>query len=115
MLGRRLASLAELGLHLSIDDFGTGYSSLAYINRFPFDRIKIDRSFVDLIDRDQGAQAIVRAIVGLSTALAKQTTAEGVEKDAQLAFLDELSCNEAQGFFFGRPAPLPEMLRALPG
>ncbi|MEZ5865593.1 MAG: EAL domain-containing protein [Geminicoccaceae bacterium] len=115
MLGRRLASLAELGVHLSIDDFGTGYSSLAYINRFPFDRIKIDRSFVDMLDRDKGAQAIVRAIVGLSTALAKKTTAEGVEKDAQLAFLDELSCNEAQGFFFGRPAPLPELLPALPG
>ncbi len=115
MLGRRLASLAGLGVHLSIDDFGTGYSSLAYINRFPFDRIKIDRSFVDMLDRDQGAQAIVRAIVGLSTALAKQTTAEGVEKNAQLAFLDELACNEAQGYFFGRPAPLPELLPALPG
>lgn len=113
MLGRRLASLAELGLHLSIDDFGTGYSSLAYINRFPFDRIKIDRSFVDMIDRDQGAQAIVRAIVGLSTALAKKTTAEGVEKGVQLAFLDELHCNEAQGFFFGRPAPLAEALDGL--
>ncbi len=115
MLGRRLASLAGLGVHLSIDDFGTGYSSLSYINRFPFDRIKIDRSFVDMLDRDQGAQAIVRAIVGLSTALAKQTTAEGVEKDAQLAFLDELACNEAQGYFFGRPAPLPDLLQALPG
>ncbi len=113
MLGRRLATLAELGLHLSIDDFGTGYSSLAYINRFPFDRIKIDRSFVDLIDRDRGAQAIVRAIVGLSTALAKKTTAEGVEKSSQLPLLEELRCNEVQGFLFGRPAPLPLMLRSL--
>jgi diguanylate cyclase (GGDEF)-like protein len=113
MLGRRLADLASLGVHLSIDDFGTGYSSLAYINRFPFDRIKIDRSFVHALGRDKGAQAIVRAIVGLSEALAKQTTAEGVEEQAQLAFLDQLKCDEAQGYLFGRPVPLPELLPQL--
>jgi len=112
MLGRRLAELASLGVHLSIDDFGTGYSSLAYINRFPFDRIKIDRSFVHALGRDQGAQAIVRAIVGLSEALAKETTAEGVEEDAQLAFLDRLKCNEAQGYLLGRPVPLAELALA---
>ncbi len=113
MLGRRLAELASLGVHLSIDDFGTGYSSLAYINRFPFDRIKIDRSFVHAVGRDKSAQAIVRAIVGLSEALAKKTTAEGVEAADQLAFLDELHCNEAQGYFFGRPVPLPQLLDQL--
>ena len=113
MLGRKLADLASLGVHLSIDDFGTGYSSLAYINRFPFDRIKIDRSFVHAVGQDKGSQAIVRAIVGLSEALAKKTTAEGVEEADQLAFLDELHCNEAQGYFFGRPVPLPQLLDQL--
>ncbi len=115
MLGRRLAALAELGMHLSIDDFGTGYSSLAYINRFPFDRIKIDRSFVHAISEDKSAQAIVRAIVGLSEALAKKTTAEGVEQRSQLDFLYQLNCNEAQGFLFGRPVPLADLLPGLPG
>jgi diguanylate cyclase (GGDEF)-like protein/PAS domain S-box-containing protein len=113
MLGRRLADLAALGVHLSIDDFGTGYSSLAYINRFPFDRIKIDRSFVHAVDQDRGARAIVKAIVGLSEALAKKTTAEGVEEEGQLAFLDELNCNEAQGYLFGRPVPLPRLIDQL--
>jgi|GEM_PF-2873908 len=113
MLGRRLGELAGLGVHLSIDDFGTGYSSLAYINRFPFNRIKIDRSFVHAVGEDRSAQAIVRAIVGLSEALAKKTTAEGVEEEGQLAFLDELNCNEAQGYFFGRPVPLPRLLADL--
>jgi EAL domain-containing protein (putative c-di-GMP-specific phosphodiesterase class I) len=113
MLGRRLAELAALGVHLSIDDFGTGYSSLAYINRFPFDRIKIDRSFVHAVGRDKGAQAIVRAIVGLSEALAKETTAEGVEEKDQLAFLDQLNCNEAQGYLFGRPVPFNDLLASL--
>ena len=110
MLGRRLGELAGLGVHLSIDDFGTGYSSLAYINRFPFNRIKIDRSFVHAVGQDRSAQAIVRAIVGLSEALAKETTAEGVEEEGQLAFLDELNCNEAQGYLFGRPVPLSRLL-----
>ncbi len=113
MLGRRLTELAQLGVHLSIDDFGTGYSSLAYINRFPFDRIKIDRSFVHAAGRDKGAQAIIRAIVNLSEALAKKTTAEGVEETDQLAFLDQLNCNEAQGYLFGRPVPLPELVQKL--
>ncbi len=113
MLGRRLAELAARGVHLSIDDFGTGYSSLAYINRFPFDRIKIDRSFVHAVDQDKGARAIVRAIVGLSEALAKKTTAEGVEEEGQLAFLDELNCNEGQGYLFGRPVPLARLLDEL--
>ena len=113
MLGRRLGELARLGVHLSIDDFGTGYSSLAYINRFPFDRIKIDRSFVHAVGQDKSSQAIIRAIVGLSEALAKKTTAEGVEEEGQLAFLDELNCNEAQGYFFGRPVPLGDLLDSL--
>ncbi len=113
MLGRRLAELAAMGVHLSIDDFGTGYSSLAYINRFPFDRIKIDRSFVHAVGQDKGSQAIVRAIVGLTEALAKKTTAEGVEEADQLAFLDQLHCNEAQGYLFGRPVPLQQLLDQL--
>ena len=106
MLGGRLAELARLGVHLSIDDFGTGYSSLAYIDRFPFDRVKVDRSFVHALGRDQGSQAIVKAILSMCDALNKATTAEGVEEEAQLAFLDHLNCNEAQGYLLGRPEPL---------
>ncbi|MCB2055006.1 MAG: EAL domain-containing protein [Geminicoccaceae bacterium] len=108
--GLRLRALAEAGVHLSIDDFGTGYSSLAYLNRFPFSRIKIDRSFVHAIEIDDGARAIVQAIVGLGNSLEKATTAEGVEKESQMAFLGDLGCHEVQGFLLGRPQPLEHLL-----
>ncbi|MEZ5826362.1 MAG: EAL domain-containing protein, partial [Geminicoccaceae bacterium] len=105
-VGRQLEALAALGIQLSIDDFGTGYSSLAYLNRFPFSRIKIDRSFVNRLDNDPDSQAIVSAIVGLGQSLAKSTTAEGVEQEEQLALLTRLGCHEVQGFLLGKPQPL---------
>ncbi len=102
-LSVRIRELTEAGIKLSIDDFGTGYSSLAYLRSFPFDRIKIDRSFVQEVEIDQRAGAIVRSIIGLGHSLGKPITAEGVETEAQLRFLAAERCDEAQGFLLGRP------------
>jgi diguanylate cyclase (GGDEF)-like protein len=104
-----LHRLRDLGARISMDDFGTGYSSLSYLRRFPFDRIKIDKSFVrGVIDSDEGG-AIVRAIAGLGHALGIPTTAEGVETCDQLACLIAAGCTELQGYFFGQPRPASEV------
>ena len=109
-----LAGLKGLGVRTAIDDFGTGYSSLGYLNRFSFDRLKIDRSFIrDLYARSDSA-TIVRAIIGLGRGLAVDVTAEGVESPAQLAFLSVEGCSTAQGFHLGRPMS-PEALATLLG
>ena len=101
----QLVELAERGIRFAIDDFGTGYSSLAYLNRFPFDRIKIDRSFVGEIGQSANAESIIRAIIQLGHSLGKLVLAEGVETEAQLAFLRSAECDQAQGFLLGRPQP----------
>ncbi|MEH3048495.1 putative bifunctional diguanylate cyclase/phosphodiesterase [Sphingomonas adhaesiva] len=98
-----LHRLRAMGVRVALDDFGTGYSSLSYLRSFPFDKIKIDRSFVTGIAGDRGATAIVRAIVDLANALDMETTAEGVEDDAQLASLRRQGCSSIQGFLFSRP------------
>ena len=100
-----LAALAERGIHFAIDDFGIGYSSLAYLNRFPFDRIKIDRSFIAEIGVSDHAETIIRTIVQLGHNLGKLVLAEGVETEAQLAFLRHAECDQVQGFLLGRPQP----------
>ena len=102
-------SLKDLGVRLALDDFGTGYSSLAYLRRFPFDRIKIDRGFVTDVVNDAGSQAIVSTITGLARALGMETTAEGIEDARQLDALRKLGVNEAQGYLIARPVP-PECL-----
>jgi len=110
-----LIGLAERGIGFAIDDFGTGYSSLAYLNRFPVDRIKIDRSFIAEIGQSTNAETIIRTIVQLGHNLGKLVIAEGVETEAQLAFLRSADCDQAQGFLLGRPqqpADLLEQLRA---
>jgi len=98
-----LHRLREMGVRVALDDFGTGYSSLSYLRSFPFDKIKIDRSFVTPVANDAGASAIVRAIIDLATALHMETTAEGVEDSEQLANLRGQGCSSIQGYFFSRP------------
>jgi len=100
-----LLELKELGVKLALDDFGTGYSSLAYLHSLPFDRIKIDRSFVARLGVSQEAEAIVRAVVTLGQGLGMATTAEGVESPTQLEFLRAAGCGEVQGYLLGRPMP----------
>ena len=104
--GRTLETLRELrnrGHRLAIDDFGTGYSSLAVLRGFPFDRLKIDRSFITDLDADGGDGPIVRAVIGLARALGISVTAEGVETERQASVLQTYRCASAQGFYFSRP------------
>ena len=110
-----LHELTRLGVRIAMDDFGTGYSSLSYLRRFPFDKIKIDRSFVKELPHDPDCLTIIRGIVGLAAGLGMTTTAEGVEKPSQLEVLRAYGCHEAQGFLFGRAAPASEIERMLAG
>jgi EAL domain-containing protein (putative c-di-GMP-specific phosphodiesterase class I) len=100
-----LHQLHDLGAGIALDDFGTGYSSLSYLRRFPFDRIKIDQSFVREMSSQPDSGAIVRAIAGLSRELGMATTAEGVETQDQLDLLVAAGCNDIQGFLFSRAVP----------
>lgn len=100
---KSLHKLHDMGVHLAMDDFGTGYSSLAYLRRFPFDMIKIDKAFVDDLGSSREAEAIVRAMLDLGRALGLRMLAEGVETEKQRLFLVEEGCDEVQGFLFSRP------------
>ncbi|CAH1211777.1 hypothetical protein PAECIP111893_03472 [Paenibacillus plantiphilus] len=100
-----LTSLKELGVQISIDDFGTGYSSLVYLKKFPIDKLKIDRSFVNDLDKNGSDAAIVTTITAMAKHLNLKVTAEGVENDEQVRLLRERQCEEAQGFFFTKPIP----------
>jgi len=108
-----LHSLRGLGVRIALDDFGTGYSSLSYLQSFPFDKIKIDRSFVIALQARPGAAAIVKAIIDLADALGMETTAEGVEEQGQLAILTRQGATSIQGFLFSRPVPAAEATRLL--
>ncbi|CAM3775096.1 putative signaling protein [Pseudomonas reidholzensis] len=107
---RTLRALKDLGVSISLDDFGTGYSSLGYLRSFPFDRIKIDKSFVHDMCDSREAMSIIRAITELSNSLMIKTTAEGVESAEQMERLRAEGCSHFQGFFYGRPAPASERL-----
>jgi diguanylate cyclase (GGDEF)-like protein/PAS domain S-box-containing protein len=103
-----LRRLKTLGVRIAMDDFGTGYSSLSYLQSFPFDKIKIDQSFISNVKSNPQSAAIVRAVIGLAHGLKLPVLAEGVETKAQLDFLAAESCNEVQGYLMGRPHPILE-------
>ncbi|GHE09864.1 hypothetical protein GCM10011381_16680 [Klenkia taihuensis] len=109
----RLQAVRDLGVRIAIDDFGTGYSSLSYLRRLPVDIVKIDRSFVTDLARGGSATTLVASILELARSLALDVVAEGVETPVQQAALAELGCTFAQGYLFGRPAPLDPAPRAL--
>jgi EAL domain-containing protein (putative c-di-GMP-specific phosphodiesterase class I) len=108
-----LHQLKNLGVRISMDDFGTGYSSLSYLRSFPFDKIKIDRSFVHELERKQDSKAIIRAVTGLGASLGMSTTGEGVESQAEVDYLRGEGCTEAQGFFFSKPKPASEIFKMI--
>ncbi|MHB8509109.1 MAG: EAL domain-containing protein [Candidatus Dormibacteria bacterium] len=110
-----LRELKALGLKLSIDDFGTGYSSLAYLKRFPLDELKIDKVFIDGLGQDPEATAIVAAVMGMAHALDLVVVAEGVETQEQVERLRALGCDVAQGYYYARPQPAPEIDALLAG
>jgi predicted signal transduction protein with EAL and GGDEF domain len=101
-----LRRLKALGVRIAMDDFGSGYSSLSYLQSFPFDKIKIDRAFITNLGRNPQSAAIVRAVIGLGHGLHVPIVAEGVETQDQLKFLIEESCDQVQGYFIGKPAPI---------
>ena len=103
-----LVALQFQGVTIALDDFGTGYSSLGYLDRLPFDKIKIDQSFVKRILDDQGAAAIVQFVVQLASKLDKTVVAEGVETQAQARLLQKFGCEAVQGYYFGRPIAAAE-------
>jgi EAL domain-containing protein (putative c-di-GMP-specific phosphodiesterase class I) len=108
-----LHALRALGVRISMDDFGTGYSSLSYLRSFPFDKIKIDQSFVRGLGTNNDAQAIVRAIISLGVGLGVTITAEGVETEGELNCLRGEGCHEAQGFLFSHARPNAEIVAML--
>jgi EAL domain-containing protein (putative c-di-GMP-specific phosphodiesterase class I) len=105
-----LQALKAMGVAIVMDDFGTGYSSLSYLWRFPFDKIKIDRSFMQGFDASgRDAETVVKTIIALGRELDMRVTVEGVETAKQAAFLDGADADQVQGFFFGRPIPTSEI------
>jgi diguanylate cyclase (GGDEF)-like protein len=108
-----LHQLRDIGVRIAMDDFGTGYSSLSYLRSFPFDKIKIDRSFIEGISEENDCAAIVEAVIDMAHRLNMTTTAEGIETVEQREKVRELGCTELQGYLFSRPKPLAEILPLL--
>jgi EAL domain-containing protein (putative c-di-GMP-specific phosphodiesterase class I) len=108
-----LRRLKLIGVRIAMDDFGTGYSSLSYLQSFPFDKIKIDQSFISNLKSNSQSAAIVRAVIGLAHGLNLPVLAEGVEAKTQLDFLAAESCDEVQGYLLGRPRPIMEYSRLI--
>jgi EAL domain-containing protein (putative c-di-GMP-specific phosphodiesterase class I) len=110
-----LHALSAMGVRIAMDDFGTGYSSLAYLWRFPFDKVKIDRAFTQSLGDDPKVSLIVHSIISLAHSLDIRVNAEGVETDQQMAALQEHGCDELQGYLLGRPSPLQALTHAHAG
>ena len=106
-----LRRLKSLGVRIALDDFGTGYSSMSYLQAFPFDMIKIDRSFISNLERSAQSKALLRGVIGLARGLELPVTAEGVETRAQLDVLTRAGCDLVQGFLIGRPASIDRLCR----
>ena len=104
-----LADLKALGIRISLDDFGTGYSSLSYLQRFPVDTLKIDRSFVSGMDRNDGCREIVRTVMNLARSLGLEVIAEGTETADQVRDLERLECRFGQGYYFSAPLPIEQL------
>ena len=112
-MSRRCINCRLLGISIVLDDFGTGYSSLSYLQRFPFDKIKIDRCFVNDIAEQDGSSSIVQAVVNIAAARHMTTTAEGVETEAQRQLLRALGCSEMQGYLFSAAKPAAQIKELL--
>ncbi len=105
-----LKRLKDMGVSIVMDDFGTGYSSLSYLWKFPFDKIKIDRSFMESFERaGQDVQTVVKSIIALGRELKMRVTVEGVETPSQVDFLYDANADQVQGFYFGHPVPAAEI------
>jgi EAL domain-containing protein (putative c-di-GMP-specific phosphodiesterase class I) len=107
-----LREIKEIGVGIALDDFGVGYSSLDALRSFPIDRIKIDRSFFSGTGTPEKTVVLVQAVLSLGRTFGMTVLAEGIETDDQLALLSETGCDEAQGYLFGRPTPLDEIVRS---
>mgnify|MGYP003574919152 FL=1 len=111
--GQALKDLRELGFKLALDDFGTGYSSLSYLRRFELDRLKIDRSFMDGIEDDANAVAVIESVIGLGRRLGLEIVAEGIENEAQARLMKTLGCTHLQGWFVARPIESRDIVKML--
>ena len=101
------------GTQVSIDDFGTGYSSLSYLSNFPFDKLKIDQSFIRDITTDKAAASLATSIISMAHSLGVRVIAEGVETEAQLNFLKDYNCDEIQGYYYSKPIPAEDFTKLL--
>jgi EAL domain-containing protein (putative c-di-GMP-specific phosphodiesterase class I) len=108
-----LSRLRAIGFNIALDDFGTGYSSLSYLQRYPINKIKIDRSFITNLGVDLEAEAVVTAIVKLARALGLSVIAEGVETEEQRARLNFVGCTDVQGYLFGKAVPASDITRMI--
>ncbi|MEQ1805531.1 MAG: EAL domain-containing protein [Burkholderiaceae bacterium] len=108
-----MQAMKDAGITVTLDDFGTGYSSLCYLAEMTFDKIKIDRSFVQTLHERPESAKIVAAVIGLSRSLGAQTVAEGVETERDAHVLRQLGCGLAQGYLFGRPVPADQVIPAV--
>ena len=112
-MARGLRDLRQMGIRVAIDDFGTGYSGLSYLNRFPINTLKIDRSFIQELSAGSNDAAILNAIIAMGKSLNYLVVAEGIETEAQKDCLQDMNCAEGQGFLFSRPLPAPQVSHLL--